>query len=103
MQGELPRDELKAALAAADRGMRLPLWELTIVGAIGGTAIGIALKHFDSGDPVHVLIACAVVLLYAWGQGTAGILQARQNAANARMLRALELLDEKLSSTSPPR
>ena len=100
MKQELPRDELKAALAAADRGMRLPLLEIFIGGAIGGTAIGIALKRFDTGDAVHVLIACAVVVLYAWGQLTAGILQARQNAANARMLRALELLDGKLSSTS---
>lgn len=100
MKGDLPQDELKAALAAADRGMQLPRWELFAGGIIGGTAISIAMRKFDPSDPVHVLIACAVVILFAWGWATAGILQARQNAANARMLRALELLDEKLSATT---
>lgn len=99
MKEDLPQDELKAALAAADRGMRLPMWELFAGGIIGGTGVSFAMKSFDSSDPVHVLIVCAVVILFAWGWTTAGILQARQNAANARMLRALELLDEKLSAT----
>jgi hypothetical protein len=97
MTSELSQDELKAALAAADRGMRLPYVTLVVLGALGGTAIGIALKRIDWGDSTHVLIVCAVVFLYATTGALAGILQTRQNAANARMIRALELLDERLT------
>ena len=89
-------DELRAALATADRQMRLP-WASMVVGiAITGIATSIALRVADFSDPTHVLIAAAVAWLFGWIFFGLSLLQSRQLAANARMLRALELMDERL-------
>lgn len=96
MTKELGQDELKAALAAADRGMRLPYATLFVSGMVNAGAIAVAMRRVDWGNATHVLIVCAVVVLFTAMNLLAGILQARQNAANARMIRALELMDERL-------
>ena len=97
MPKDLSHDELRAALAEADRGMRLP-WGSILVGAgVMALAVGFALKVADLGDPTHLLIVCVAAFLFAQMHFIAGLIAARQNAANARMLRALELLDEQLS------
>ena len=98
MTRDLSADELRAALAAADRGMRLPWAQIIIFAGLWTLAIGIALRFIDFADPTHVLIACLAVFMYAQTQFTAGLIATRQNAVNARLLRALELLDERLST-----
>ena len=97
MPNDLSQDELRAALAEADRGMRFPWGSILAGTAIMALATGFALKVTDLGDPTHVLIVCAAAFLFAQMHFIAGLIAARQNAANARMLRALELLDEQLS------
>ena len=97
MVRELSQEELRTALAAADRGMRFP-WGSILAGAgIMGLATGIGLKFLDTGNATHVLIVCAAVFLYAQMIFLASVITSRQNAANARMLRAMELLDERLA------
>lgn len=98
MVKELSQEELRAALAAADRGMRFP-WSSIVVGsALTAFAIGFGLKVLDWNNSTHVLIVCAVGVVYAQMTFLSGVVVSRQNAANARMLRALELLDERLAS-----
>ena len=97
MTSNLSQDELKAALAAADRGIRLPYGMLVVAGILGGTSIGVAMPRIEWSNPTHVIIVCATVFIWGSMQGLAGILQARQNAANARMIHALELLDERIT------
>lgn len=99
MVKELSQDELRAALAAADRGLRFP-WSSIVVGAsITALAVGFGLKALDWSNPTHVLIVCAVGVVYAQMTLLSGVIVSRQNAANARMLRALALLDERLPSS----
>lgn len=90
-------EQLRAALAAADRGMRLPYITVVVLSGIAALAVGVGLRHLDLSDPTHIVVACSVVLLFVTTQLTAGILQARQNAANARVIRALELLDDRIT------
>lgn len=97
MPSDLTHDELKTALAAADRGMRLPYIGLFVFGGLSAFAVGVALRYLNFDDPTHIVITCAVVFLYCTMNLLAGLLQARQNAANARMIHALQLLDERLS------
>ncbi|MEX2180048.1 MAG: hypothetical protein WD801_15135 [Gemmatimonadaceae bacterium] len=69
---------------------------LGVGAALTGLAIGFDQKYFDSANPTHVLIVCAVAFLYAQTDFLAGVIASRQNAANARVLRALELFDDRL-------
>ena len=97
MTRDLSQDELRAALAAADRGMRLP-WAMIIgFGALTGLMVSLVLRVVNFDDHTHVLIIAAAGFLYAQMSFLAAVIASRQNAANARMLRALELLDERLS------
>ena len=95
MSKDLSPEELRAALAAADRGMRLPWGAILLSTGLAVVAIAVALRFADVRDDTHVLIVSAAIFLWAQMQLLAGIIATRQNAANARMLRALELLDER--------
>lgn len=95
MAKELTQDELRAALAAADRGMKMPWWPIVIASGVSALALGFALKVMRFEDPTHVLVLCAAVFLFGQMQLAAAIITSRQNAPTARMLRALELLDER--------
>lgn len=93
---DLSEMELRQALAAADRGMRLPYGLLVIGGAISAFATSVAFRFADWQDATHVLIVAAAVFLFAQMVVAISIVAARQNAANARMLRALELLEDRI-------
>ena len=87
--------ELRTALAEADRGMRLPYGGIMIGGGIAAFALGVILKYIDWGNTLQVLIVSAAGFLYGQMLAIVSIITARQNAANARMLRALQLLEER--------
>jgi hypothetical protein len=97
---DFSNEELRAALAAADRTMRLPYVAIVGLSIVAGLATAVALKVADWANPVHVLIVCVAVWLWAWQTLGGFLLQARQLAANARILRALELMDERLGEHS---
>lgn len=94
-------EELRAALAAADRDMRLPgvSMIMAVVPVSFATSIGLRVANFS--DPTHVLILSAAVWLFGWIFLGGSLLQSRQLAANARMLRALELMDERINQRQP--
>lgn len=96
---ELSGEELRAALAAADRGMRLPYGIIAIAMLITTAAITGIQRLADWSNPTHVLIICAAAFLLGQMYFIAALIAARQNAANARMLRALELLEGRLAAT----
>jgi heme A synthase len=90
-------DAVRAALRDADRHIRL---NYLIIAALGGLQAFIAawaLRVLDFADPVHRLIVLGAAFVCVQMLLLAEILQSRQNAVNARMLRALELLDERLA------
>lgn len=89
-------EELRAALASADKHMRLPWVSMVMAMVPVAFATSIGLKAADFSDPTHVLIVSAVMWLFGWIFLGGSLLQSRQLAANARMLRALELMDERL-------
>ena len=89
--------ELRAALAEADKGMRLPYGMIMLGGAISAFAIAGLQQYFNWADPLHIIIVCAAVFLFGQMVAIVSIVTARQNAANARMLRALQLLEERFS------
>ena len=98
---EFSSDELRAALASADRHMRLPYVAIVLLAGVAAIATGVGLKAADFSNPTHVLIVSASVWGWAWMMFGGFLLQARQLAANARMLRALELMDERLRGDKP--
>ena len=98
-ESDFSNEELRAALASADRHMRLPWLSILVATVAMGLATGFALKAADFANPTHVLIVAGFVWIFAWMFFAGSLLQSRQLAANARMLRALELMDERLRDT----
>lgn len=92
---DLSEKELRAALAAADRGIRLSYGMIALAAAITALAIFVTLRVVDWSNTTHVLIICASGFLYSQMHFFASVITARQNAANARMLRALEKLESR--------
>lgn len=90
-------EELRAALAAADKHVRLPYIEIVLLVAIAAFATSFGFRAADFSNPTHVLVVAAFVTTWAWMFLGGFLLQSRQLAANARMLRALELMDERMS------
>lgn len=67
-----------------------------MIGAgIAAFALAMIFKYVDWGNTVQVLILSAAGFLYGQMLAIVSIITARQNAANARMLRALQLLEER--------
>lgn len=94
---EFPPDALRAALRQAERGIRLNYLVIFILGGLQALVLGWALKIADFSNPTHTLIVLAAAFLLLHGFFMAEVLTKRQDAMNARMLRALELLDERLA------
>lgn len=93
---DFSNEELRAALASADKQMRLPWLSMAMAMLPVALATSFGLEAADFSNPTHVLIVAGFVWLFGWIFLAGSLLQARQLAANARMLRALELMDERL-------
>jgi hypothetical protein len=85
---------VRAALDAADRHDRQSRMVLIGAAALEALGLGAALLLMDFGNRTHLLMLVLAVLVY----GTLALgmlaLSARMSADNARLLQALQLLDE---------
>lgn len=93
---EFSPEALRAALQAAERNIRLNWIEIIGLAALQALILGYALKVADFGNPTHELIFLAAAWSFAHLHFVLSLVVRRQDAANARMLRALELVHEKL-------
>ena len=89
--------ELRQALAAADRGIRLPYAVIIVGGAVSALFVSIMLRFADWANSTHVVVAAATAFLWCQMFISLSLVTARQNAANARMLRALELVEAEIA------
>jgi hypothetical protein len=94
---EFHPDVLRAALREAERGIRINYGIIFVLAGLQALILGWAIKVANFSDPTHTLIALAVAFLVLHGFFMAEVLTRRQDAMNARTLRALELLDETLT------
>lgn len=84
-----------AALAAADRRDRMSRAALYAAALIEVVLLGLALMVMDFDNDTHLLIFITGILVYSTlGLGLAAI-AARAGAADARLLHAIQLLDER--------
>jgi uncharacterized membrane protein len=93
---------LRAALAAADRDMHRAWAMWAFAGVVMAGVYSLLQRALDWSQPTHRVIVLT-------GLGTAALilfslfnLQLRQNAANARLLRAMELLHQRLQDSQRP-
>lgn len=90
-------DALRAAIKQAERHIRINYIWIFLLAGLQALVLGYALKVADFSQSLHVL----VVLGFAWLElqmfFILSILAARYDAFNARILRGLELLDERLA------
>ena len=93
----LTEAELRAALAAADRGITLPYGMIIFGAGIAALAFGLILRFADWSNTTHLIVLAAAAFIYGQMIFALSVTTARQNAANARMLRALELLESRLA------
>jgi K+-sensing histidine kinase KdpD len=84
-----------AALAAADRRDRMSRAALYAAALIEVVLLGLALMVMDFDNDTHLLIFITGILVYSTlGLGLAAI-AARASASDARLLHAIQLLDER--------
>ena len=84
-----------AALAAADRRDRMSRVALYAAALIEVVLLGLALMVMDFDNDTHLLVFITGILVYTTlGLGLAAI-GARASAADARLLHAIQLLDER--------
>lgn len=84
-----------SALAAADRRDRMGRAALYAAALIEVVLLGLALMVMDFDNDTHLLIFITGILVYSTlGLGLAAI-AARAGAADARLLHAIQLLDER--------
>ena len=86
---------VRAALDEADRrerGARLAVYAAAAVEAL---CLGLALLLMDFGNRTHLLMLVLAILTYATLALGLLALGARAGAANARLLHAIQLLDER--------
>jgi hypothetical protein len=86
-----------AALAAADRRDRMSRLALYAAGLIEVLLLALAVRVMDFDNDTHLLIFITGILVYSTlGLGMAA-LGTRAAAADARLLHAIQLLDERRS------
>ncbi|HYJ79307.1 MAG TPA: hypothetical protein VEW03_06890 [Longimicrobiaceae bacterium] len=87
---------VRAALAEADRrdrDARLALYGAALLEAV---LLGAALMVMDFGDPTHLLVFVLALLTYSTLALGLLAFAAKASAAQARLLHAIQLLDERL-------
>lgn len=89
-------EAIRAALKRAERDIRLNYAVIGVLGGLLGLVGGLGLKRADFSDPTHALIVLAAAWLCLIMMFLAVVLSARYDAISSRVIRALELLDEKL-------
>lgn len=97
VQKEMAPEEVRNALRRAERGIRVSYLQVALVAGLQALAIGFVLKVANFADPLHLLVVLVGALLFMQMFFFAIVFSARQDAVNARVLRALELLDERTS------
>jgi hypothetical protein len=84
-----------AALDAADRRDRMSRLAICAAALVEAVLLGLALMVMDFDNDTHLLIFITGILVYTTlGLGLAAI-AARASAADARLLHAIQLLDER--------
>lgn len=87
---------LRAALAAADKNVQRAWVTWTLAGVVIGLVFDQLQRALDWSQPTHRVIVFTGVGLAALILFSLFNLQLRQNATNARLLRAMELLHQRL-------
>lgn len=90
-------DALRTALRQAERGIRVNYVVIAILAGLEALVMGTVMRIADFSNDLHALIVLAATFLLLHAFFMAEILTRRQDAMNARMLRALELLDTRLA------
>lgn len=89
---------VQAALAAADRRDRMGRLAIYAAALVEAVLLGLALVVMDFDNDTHLLIFILAILVYTTlGLGLAAV-GARAAAADARLLHAIQLLDERRTS-----
>lgn len=86
---------VRAALEEADRRERTSRRVLYAAAVIEAALLGTALLVMDFGDPTHVLVLVLAVLTYSTLALGMVAIASRASAENARLLHAIQLLDER--------
>jgi hypothetical protein len=92
-----PESPVHAALAEAERRDRLGRLALYGAALIEALLLGAALMVMDFDDDTHLLVFIMAMLAYTTLALGLAALGARSSAANARLLHAIQLLDERRS------
>ena len=87
---------LRAALAAADKNMQHAWVTWALAGAVFATVGSQLQRALDWSQPTHRVIVLTSLWIAALILFSLFNLQLRQNATNARLLRAMELLHQRL-------
>lgn len=90
-------EALRAALRQAERGIRLNWIVIAALAAVQALILGFAMKVADFGDDTHTLVVLGAAFVWVQVFFMLEILVRRQDAVNARILRALQLLDDRLA------
>lgn len=86
---------VRAALAAADRRDRMSRLAIYAAALLEAVLLGLSLLVMDFGDDTHLLIFITGILVYTTLALGLMALAARAAAADARLLHAIQLLDER--------
>jgi hypothetical protein len=89
------RSPVLAALEEADRRERTSRRVLLAAAAVEVVLLAAALLVMDFGDPTHVLVLILAVLTYSTLALGMVAMATRASAENARLLHAIQLLDER--------
>jgi hypothetical protein len=90
-----PTTAVHAALAEADRRERWGRIALFAAALVEALLLGAALLVMDFADDTHLLVFIMAMLAYTTLALGLAALGARNSAANARLLHAIQLLDER--------
>ena len=91
-----PSASVRAALDAADRNDRTSRLALYGAALLEAVLLGVALMVMDFDDPTHVLVFVLAMLTYSTLALGLMAFAAKASAAHARLLHAIQLLDERL-------
>lgn len=86
---------VRAALDAADRRERMARLALFGAALLEALLLAIALLLMDFGDRTHLLVFVMSILSYTTLALGLVVVAAKAGAANARLLQAIQLLDER--------
>jgi hypothetical protein len=88
-----------AALAAADRRDRVSRLAIYAAALIEAVLLGLALMVMDFDNETHLLIFIVGILVYSTLALGLAAVAARAAAADARLLQAIQLLDERRAAS----